>query len=141
MAFTYDTATDIGKLRLEIGDTTYSEGVKPDGTNFSDAELQVWLTREGDVNRATAAACEALARMWARVADISIGPRKESLGTVSKRWAEEAKHLREQYGGAGEECYSIGGLRVDGFSDDDPSDAVETTGSEYEGDFTYVRPA
>ena len=141
MAFTYDTSTDIGKLRLEIGDTEFTEGVKPDGSNFSDGELQVWLTREGDVSRATAAACGALARMWARVADISIGPRKESLGAVSKRWAEEAKRLREQYGGAGEECYSIGAIRVDGFSDDTASDAVEATGSEYEGGFTYVRPS
>lgn len=150
MTFTYslgssdsDTA-NIAKVRLEIGDTSNASGagVKPDGTNLSDEEIAIWLEREGDeVMRAVASACEALARQWSRVADIAVGPRREALGQVSKRWADEAKRLREQYGGAGEECFSIGAIRVDGFSNEDANDAVEATGSDYEGDFTYVRPA
>jgi hypothetical protein len=46
MSFTYDPAdlsTGLAKLRLAIGDTTEGAGVRPDGSNFSDEELQVFL--------------------------------------------------------------------------------------------------
>lgn len=47
MAFTYDTTTDIGKIRLKIGDTVDGDGVKPAGGNFTDAEIQVFLDEGG----------------------------------------------------------------------------------------------
>lgn len=97
MAFTYDLATAIGQVRLAIGDTSSATGagVRPDGTNLSDAEIAYFLTAEGDdVGLATARACEALAMMWSNVADLQVGPRRESLGQVAARYAERAAALR-----------------------------------------------
>lgn len=118
MSFTYDVATNIGKIRLEIGDTTNGSGVKPDGTNLSDEELQVILTRETTVMGAAAAACELLARHWARVANIAVGSRREDLSTIADQWAKQARALREQYGNAAGAVtsFSTGLKRVDGYS-------------------------
>lgn len=48
MAFTYDLATDIGKVRLNIGDTEDAiiesgSGVRWNGENLQDEEIQVYL--------------------------------------------------------------------------------------------------
>ncbi len=124
MVFTYDLTTDIGKVRLEIGDTTSGDGVKPNGTNLTDAELTYWLAEEGSVGRASARACEALARAWARLVDLAVGPRRESLGQAAKAWAEQGAELRKQFGGADRGAYSAGVKRVgDGYGDAaEPSD-------------------
>ncbi|MFZ6029956.1 MAG: hypothetical protein ACOYYS_19760 [Chloroflexota bacterium] len=120
MAFTYDISTDIGQLRLEIGDTDQGSGCKPDNANFSDEELQVWLDREGSVIGAVAAACEALARIWARLADLAIGPRHESLSQVADRYAKQAQEIRQQYGSG--VTFSAGVVRADGYSEASPAD-------------------
>ena len=49
MAATYDLTTDIGKVRLLIGDTTIASA------QFSDAELQVFLDLASDSIRMAAA--------------------------------------------------------------------------------------
>ena len=98
MAFTYDLNSEIGLIRLELGDITAGAGVRPDGSNINDDELQVWLKREGSIMRAVAAACESLARMWANMVDLSVGPRSESYSQAAKSWLELAKQLRKQYG-------------------------------------------
>lgn len=150
MSFIYDlNATGnellISKVRLELGDTDDSGGlgVKPDGSNLEDEEILVWLSNEGNhVYRATAAACEALARMWTRVANIAVGPRREDLAAVSRNYALEAKRLRDLHGGAasGYNAFSAGVVRVDGYANDIASDAVAQTGTDYEGEFQYIRP-
>ncbi len=95
MSFTYSLTTDIGKLRLALGDTTDGSGVRPDGSNLEDEELDVFLALEGDdVDLATARACEVLATQWAHVADLTVGPRRESLSQIAARYQERAKALR-----------------------------------------------
>lgn len=95
MSFTYDLTTNIGKLRLALGDTTDGAGVRPDGANLEDEELDAFLALEGDnVDLATARACEVLATQWANVADLQVGPRRESLSQIAVRYAERAKALR-----------------------------------------------
>lgn len=123
--FTNDPDTDLGKVRLELGDDVDGEGVRPDGSNLTDAQLQVWLDREESVMRATAAACEALARQWARLANITIGARKEDLGAVSEQWAKQAYRLREQYGGGGSGGFAIGMQRADGYAENWDASATE----------------
>jgi hypothetical protein len=135
MIFSYDLTTDIGKVRLEIGDTSdvSGKGVKPDGTYLRDDEIQILLTREGTVGRASAAACEVLARMYARFVNITVGPRSEQLSQASAAYAAQAKELRAQYGGGGARRAVAGGIiKLDGFnSDDTASDSVTLAGSEY----------
>ena len=98
MAFTYDiSSTDatklaISKVRLELGDNVANYGVKPDGSNFDDAELQYWITDEGgDITHAVGRACDALAKLWTNVANITVGPRREELGSVAAGWEKRAR--------------------------------------------------
>ena len=44
MAFTYDVSSSLGQLRLAIGDTVSGAGPRPNGANYSDAELNVFLS-------------------------------------------------------------------------------------------------
>lgn len=130
MTFTYDLENadpgivSISKVRLEIGDTVEDDGVTPSGANLSDEELAVLLAREGGVLRAVAAACELLARQWARVANITVGPRREELGKVSEEWRKSAAEIREQYGFTAGRVTVSGLTRIDGYSDDVASDEV-----------------
>jgi len=109
MAFTYDlsgtgTALTVSQIRLEIGDTdsTTGRGVKPDGENFTDAEITYFYNQEStNVIRAAARACEVLARSWATVPDWTVGPRHESAGQVAQRFTEMAKELRARIGRSG----------------------------------------
>ena len=128
MSFTYILGTDIGKVRFDVGDTSSAdgEGVKPDGSFITDEEVQMLLTREGSVGRATAAACEALARMYARFTDLTVGPRKESLSQASVAYAKQAQELRRQFGGGSKRATAGGIVKQDGFNAglDYASDAV-----------------
>ncbi len=138
MAFTYDTTTDLGKLRFEIGDTTSGTGVKPDGTNLTDAELTLLLTREGTVGLATCAVCEILARHWSRMASVTVGARSETMADVAKAWAERAKELRVQYGGSAT-GFITDLLRDDAYHTYNPFQ--DDNGNEYGDSRTiYVRP-
>jgi hypothetical protein len=143
MEFTYDLTTAVGKVRLEIGDTSSDDGVKPDGSNLTDAEISLWLTEEGSVGRASARACEALARTWARLVDLAVGPRRESLSQAAKAWAEQGAELRRQHGGGKMGAYAAGWLRQDGYGDEaEPSDErgeSEASASEYGRETVYIR--
>ena len=95
MTFTYDITTACGQVRLALGDTTSGSGVRPDGSNFSDAEIAYFLAQEEQsVDGATARACEVLATQWATQADLTVGPRSESLSQIAERYAERAKSIR-----------------------------------------------
>jgi len=61
MTWTYDLATDIGKVRLLISDTDI---VPVTDAHFSDEEIQVFLTIEGSVNLAAALALESWASTY-----------------------------------------------------------------------------
>lgn len=127
--FSYDLASAnpaivrISRVRLEIGDELEGAGVRPDERNLSDEEIAVWLAAEDDVPlRAAAAACEALSRIWARVANLTVGQRKEDLAAVAAAWAARGKELRGQVGGGGGDGgtfgFSSGWTRDDGYAED-----------------------
>lgn len=131
MAFTYDLSNDdaevvlISKVRLEIGDTVESAGVRPNDANLSDEEIAYLLDDEGDsVGRAAARACALLSREWSRVSSYTSGPLREQFSDVSKAWADRARELTEQHGMNGAGAFSVGFARTDGFSE-------EAEGSEY----------
>lgn len=134
MSFTYDLTTDVGKIRLEIGDTTAGDGngVKPPAlANFSDEELTYFHTAEGSVLAAAARACEVLARMWARsqtsvrLRDYSIDSREKA-----KEFRELAAELRQRSG----TLFASGSTpttKADGYSNDVSSQAEGGEGEYY----------
>lgn len=134
MSFTYDLATDVGKLRLEIGDTAEDEEIKPNGENFSDEELEHLLSDEGSVGRTAARSCEILARMYAPLVDLAVGPQRESLSDAYDHWLSEAKRLRIEHGGGTSRAVSAGVIPLDGYSKAAPSTYsldAEDTASDY----------
>lgn len=142
MAITYvgDLSTDRDKVRFHLQDTVEGSGPRPGEGNFTDAELDGLVDLEGTWQRAVAAAFEALAAGWGRYADLTVGPRKENLSQVAKRYQELGKEWRAQYGRETmRRAYVAGVIRVDGYSDDVASDDVDTS-SEYGLDFEYVTP-
>ena len=94
MTFTYVLTTDVGKLRLKLGDRTSGSGLRPDGTNFSDEELQVFLDEEDTVGGALALACETLANEWTTWADLQTQPISESFSQIAAGWSERAQQAR-----------------------------------------------
>jgi len=97
MTFTYNLASldenllNISRVRLELGDTAASAGVRPDGSNLTDEEILLWLNEQaGDIMQTVARACAALSNMWTNVANITVGPRREELGQIAKGWADRA---------------------------------------------------
>lgn len=74
MSFTYSLSDNTGKVRLAIGDTssTTGAGVRPDGTNFSDEELAVFITTAtaagGTWRNAVAPVLRVLANQYAAAA-------------------------------------------------------------------------
>ena len=78
----YDITTDVGKVRLRIGDT--------DDTNelLSNIEITALLTSEGSINLAAASACEAIAATYALNAD------SEKIGDYSFTQKAVDKYLK-----------------------------------------------
>lgn len=91
MAFTYDVSTSLGQLRLAIGDTVNGAGPRPNGTNYSDAELGVFLTpvlaAGYTYGRAVPQLLRLLANEWSNKANIAIGE-------YSVQYAAVAANLR-----------------------------------------------
>jgi len=89
MSFTYLLSNDIGKVRLKISDKTETD------YHFEDAEITEFLTAEGSVNLAAAAALESWAAAYILNAD------NESIGgysyaqSISKKMLEMATKLRK----------------------------------------------
>lgn len=115
MTFSYnaDLSLDRDRMRFYIGDTVSDAGVRPDGSNFSDEELDGLISAEGSWQAAIAAAAEILAMLYAPEVDIAIGPRKESLSQAAVRY-ETA--WRRQAGRSS--LTQVAPTRVDGFSQD-----------------------
>lgn len=88
MSTTYDLATDIGKVRLKIGDTDTA------AAQFSDEELQVFIDEGGTVNASAGLALLA----WASAVALDdqkvvAGSWQGDRGDVSKRMVELANKL------------------------------------------------
>lgn len=97
MSFTYSLANDTGLLRLEIGDTIEDKGCRPDGRNFSDEELAIFLA-EGSVGRGAGRACEVLSTEWSAHAGTQrLGPMSDAR-QQAKSYADRAKMYRSIYG-------------------------------------------
>ena len=88
MAFTYDPTTDLGRVRLLIGDTD------EDTPQFQDSEIAALMAMSGDSVVATAsAACLSLATRYSRFADKQVGDMKVS----SSQRATQYYKMAEQH--------------------------------------------
>jgi len=125
MTLTYvgDLSTSLDKVRFRIGDKAANSGPLPGGSNFTDAELTGLLTIESSVDGAVAAAYEVLAAEWATIADIAVGPRRESFSEVAKQYQALAKTLRLSTGRSTTTSGNTDFVtRVDAYSDDIAAD-------------------
>ena len=127
MAFTYDVSTNLGKTRLEVGDTVQSDGVLPDGSNLTDAEINYYLGVEPSVYAASASVCRMLATRWAREATKSIGDYSASFSDVAKMYSQRAIELGRL---AGRGAIWAGGIS------EDRKDVVEDDTDRVEPAFT-----
>lgn len=88
MSTTYDLTTDVGKVRLKIGDTDTA------AAQFSDEELQVFIDEAGTVNASAGLALLAWANAVAQDdQEVVVGSWKGKRGDVSKLMAEQAQKL------------------------------------------------
>ena len=107
MAFTYDVSSSLGQLRLAIGDTVSGAGPRPNGANYSDAELNVFLSpivaAGYGYGRAVPSVLRMLATEWANQANISIGEYSAQYGQIAAnyRTAAAAAELAIDSTGAG----------------------------------------
>jgi len=98
MTITTDLNSSIGELRLLLGDTEAGDGVKPNGGNFSDAELGYFLEQGGGVNLGAALACETLAWMWNLQPDFDADGLTVKRGEVARGWWRAALRFRANQG-------------------------------------------
>ncbi len=113
----------ISKVRFEIGDTVLDTGPRPNGTNFSNEEVEYWLDAESDhTMRASAAGLETLARQWSLVPNTRLGPHGETASQIAEAYAKRAAELRSQYGYGN--TTKAGGFAIGTL----PSDPSVTTG-------------
>lgn len=65
MTFTYDITTDRGKVRLALGDSVENAGPRPRKTNFSDTEIDYFLTTQSNgINKSVAMGLDVLGNEW-----------------------------------------------------------------------------
>lgn len=121
MSFSYLLGSDdgrvaaIARVRLELGDSVLDAGVLPSGANLSDEEIGVFLDQFGnDAALAVNALAGVLARQWATLADVTVGPRSEKLSQVAQAWERQAQTLA---GGEAYGSFAMQPVRVDGFSE------------------------
>lgn len=126
MAFTYtgDLSTNRDKVRRQLADTVSGSGPLPQDGNFTDAEIDGFITSEGSWQRAVAAGFEALAAAWMRYPTFDQDGFRLSRTDIAKGYATEAARWRKRYGGSSTGAGARVTTRVDGYSDDVAADSV-----------------
>lgn len=126
MTVTYvgDLSTSLDKVRFEIGDRVSGTGPRPDGTNFTDAELNALVTLDGSWQAAAAHALEVLANEWAAAAgSVGMADYREDYTARAEAYRKRAQDVRVQYG-LGPTVLQPSITRVDGFSDNITAEEV-----------------
>ena len=131
MPVNYDPTmdTDRDKVRFHLGDTDQGEGPRPKDANYSDAEIDALVTSTGSWQKTVATLLDVLAIEWTRHATIHVGPRSQDFSDVARGYRLQAKEWRRE-NNILPGVIVAGVIRVDGYSDDVPSDDVDTV-SEY----------
>ena len=123
MTFTYDPESpgtnNTTKTRFHIGDTVLKRGILPDGSNFSDEEVELVLSsysKEADAETKTKLAGAELLRkaavVWGRSVDYSTAGHSEKVSNIAKELREQADALENDGGGTS----AVQLTRADGYS-------------------------
>jgi hypothetical protein len=108
MAFTYDPTTDLGRVRLLIGDVTVADPL------FTDAELGAIMALAGmSVVGSAAVATQQLATRFSRYADKQVGDLKIAYGQRAKNYLTMASTFRLQGVAQGYMVPTAGGIYAD----------------------------
>ena len=129
MSFTYfidrDDPQERDYVRFQIQDTIEDSGPLPLDTNFADHEIDAMINVEGSWQRAVAACYEALAAAWIVNPSWTADGYSVSQSHIGKNFSELATEWRKKYGGTtGKTAHARSVTRVDGYSQDVPSDEV-----------------
>ncbi len=114
MTTTYDTSTNIGKVRLLIHDTDITSA------HFTDEEIQVFLDLGGTVYLAAALALES----WAGSLSESVDSEKIGDYSYSKKSAEKKLKLATQYRSVDADAPSIGWAELN-ITDEEEEEEME----------------
>lgn len=111
MSFTYRLSTELGKTRLAIGDTVNGAGPRPNGANFSDEEINVYLTpvlaAGNSYGRAVAQLLRLLANEWTSKASISIGEYRVDYNTIAANYRAAAAEWERMTDASGAQTAGI----------------------------------
>lgn len=122
MTWTYEvddlSTSSLMQLRLMIGDTDTDQQL------MQDEELTYWLDTEGGVRQAAIAALEALAAIWSKKADRTIGPLSIKYSQMSANFCSRAQGLRIDRLALDAEPYAGGLSRAEKEVDDQDTDLV-----------------
>ncbi len=116
--FTYDLATNIGQVRLHLGDTRKDVGPRPGKFNFSDEEITYLLTVGISVNGAVVEGLVTLSNEWASVeslhreVDVTIDVKGKA-----KAFMDRANFLRDNPIGTGPKFGITPLVRSDAYSE------------------------
>ena len=113
-------------VRFAIDDVTPNDGPRPGGANFTDAEIDMVIAAEGNWQRAVAGLLEVLHSHWVDHVSWQADGTSVSMSHVPKGYMDRAKEMRRKYGGTpGTQGYARSIIRIDGYSQDKPSDMVD----------------
>ena len=100
MTFSYDQGNDddVSRIRFRLNDVVDGVGVRPNGTNFTDEELEDLIVFEGSWQRALAAAFETLSSAWRLHPTYQADGVTISNSHIPRGYADEAKKWRDLYG-------------------------------------------
>lgn len=76
MTTTYDTTTNVGKVRLAIQDNDVTDA------EFTDEELEVFISVGGSWQQGALLAVDALIAKYAKKVTFALGPRRENLSDI-----------------------------------------------------------
>lgn len=117
LEYTYDLSTDVGKVRLSIGDNDIASvgaGIKPDGTNFTDQELQFIIEQAGSWRAAVPFALRTLANLYASQANrVGLEQYSEDYGKVVDNLLKAATEWEAKSGTEESPLYSTVSSNVD----------------------------
>lgn len=93
MTTTYDTDTDVGKVRLAIADTDTTDA------EFTDEEIEVFISAGGSWQQGCLLAVDALIAKYAKKVTFALGPRREQLSDIVDHYKALRSNLESGLGG------------------------------------------